>query len=87
MRKPHLKIEKKEGHVVLIVEDTEVFDFVEDILIEQHDLNYAYLETKKANGLETYTLHFPAINDPTRLQAAVDAIDPNELQRIWNLNN
>ncbi len=87
MRRPHLKVEKRNGHVILIMEDTEVFDFVEDILLEQHSLQYAYLESEETNGVTTYILHFPETNDPTILQTVVDAIDPGELQRIWDLNN
>ena len=87
MRQPRPKIEEKEGHVVLIVEDTEVFDFLEDILSEQHGLEYSYLESEKVNGVETYKLHFSKNISPTRIQTAVDSIDQNELQRIWDLNN
>ena len=87
MSQPNLKIEVIGGHVVMLVKDTEVFDYVEDFLIEEHDLEYAYLESEETNGVTTYTLHFPETNDPTKLQTAVDAIDPDELQRILDLSN
>jgi len=87
MSHPNLKIEVIGGHVVLLVEDTEVFDYVEDFLIEEHNLMYSFVVIGEANGVKTYTLHFQETSDPTKLQTAVDAIDPDELQRIWSLNN
>ncbi len=87
MSQPNLKIEIIGGYVALIVEDTEVFDYVEDLLSEKHDLDYAYFGTSETNGVKTYTLHFPNTSDPTELQAAIDTMDRDELKRIWCLNN
>lgn len=87
MRQVFPKFEIREGHVVLIVEDTEVFDFIDDILIEQHDLEYTYVESKNINGVEVYKLHFPKNIDLAKIQTIIDSVDKSELRRIWNLNN
>lgn len=87
MSHPTLKVEVIGGHVVLLIKGTEVFDYVEDFLIEEHDLVYSFVVIEETNAVKTYMLHFQETSDPTRLQTAVDAIDPGELQKIWNISN
>ena len=87
MQQSNLNIKVVDGHVVLSVLDTETFDYVEDILAEEHDLEWSYMETGETDGKPVYTVHFLEMNDPKRLQTIIDEIDQNKLQRIWNLNN
>jgi len=87
MRQPKITIRIVGGHAVLTVVDTEVFDFIEDIFTEEHDMEWSYLETSEIDGKTVYMAHFLEIYAPKELQTIVDGIDQNELQRIWHLNN
>ena len=87
MEQPLIKIEEKSGELLLTIQDTEIFDFIEDLLIEKYGLKYTYLETVEINGIITYSLHFPENTNQNLLQTAIDSIDQNELRRIWNLNH
>ncbi len=87
MQRPKITVKIVDGHAVLTVVDTETFDWIEDILTEEHDIEGSFLETCEIDGKTVYNVHFLDINDPKKLKTIVDAIDQNELQRIWNLNN
>ena len=87
MQRPKIIVKIVDGHAVLTVVDTETFDWIEDILTEEHEIEWSYLETNEIDGKTVYIAHFLDINDPKKLETIVGGIDQNELQRIWNLNN
>jgi hypothetical protein len=82
---PHIHAHMVDGRPVVDVDDAEVFDFVEDELIERFDLEYEYLQHVEGSG-KTRMVYGPG----TSLQSVIDAlcsIDPAELDRVYRLNN
>jgi hypothetical protein len=83
---PHVCAHVVDGRpVVDIDDDAELFDFVEDELIERFDLEYEHLCPLKATG-QVRLVYAPT----TSIEAIFEAlrsIGPAELERIFRLNN
>lgn len=88
MKIPHIPISKNDrGHVTVKVEDTELFDYVEDHLIEQHDIEYEHVNCSEENGLKIYTIHFPKDVTSVSIEQTLGELSHIEIQRIFRLNN
>lgn len=71
------------------VRDTELFDFIEDFLIEEHDIEYLWLEetseADKAN--ETlYTMYFET-GLLEKLCTALESLEPKLIEQILERNS
>lgn len=77
----------EEGRAWVEVDDTELFDFVEDLLIEDHDLDYLWVGTREEPGCPTcYTMTFEG-DLLSKIQAALATIDATQAHEIYVLNN
>lgn len=77
----------EENRCVIIVEDYELFDFVEDFLGDECDLSYEYRTSKERPGGEIVTMFFPLGVAPEVIEASLSSLSPAEVERIYKLNN
>lgn len=86
MVKDHIKFGNDQGYLTLIIDDWELFDFVDDYLVNI-DLNFEfYSEIKNKSGI-SYQMYFKPEIGTEKLKTAIAALDEKEIQRIWELNN
>ncbi|MEZ4936907.1 MAG: hypothetical protein R2799_04870 [Crocinitomicaceae bacterium] len=84
-KQPHIEIIKKpNGDITMEIDDTELFDFIEDYLIEKCSIEYAYLsETLNHNKI----MHFTDKYSFNTLIEAIQKLDRDEIEKIYQLNN
>lgn len=88
MNIPHIKIiENSESVVEVSVEDVELFDFIEDYLIEECNLEYEYLKVTDNEGLIIHTMSFPKTIKKETIDVAINKLDQKEIEKIFNINN
>lgn len=74
------------GRPWLRIADIELLDFIEDHLVERHDLDVLWSRTiAAADGTEAHELTF-APGTTERLRRALSELDPGELKWILSLN-
>ena len=85
---PYISVGLDEGNrCVIVVEDYELFDFVEDFLGDECDLSYEYRTSKERPGGEIITMFFPLGVAPEIIKASLANLSPAEVERIYKLNN
>lgn len=85
---PYIEIKNSgSNQIVLEIEDTEVFDFIEDYLIEQCDIHYDRLEVSKQKGISIYRLSFLEKFTREELESHLAKLDPFEIEMIYRINN
>ena len=88
MELPYIKLNDAVDDVVTVeVIDTEVFEYIEDFLVEVHGLVYTSVQIEELLDETThYIMEFP-VEFKTRIQLALLELDPEELRRIYAINN
>ena len=87
LEKPHVRLLKSEwDELYLLISDTEIFDFVEDWLIEKCNIDIKYHQESEIDNIRKYRLHLSP-NDEPKVLKELEKIDNKELERIWELNN
>lgn len=86
MNPEHIKVEVTPGGVEVVVDDYELFDYVDDFIAER-GLEYEYSGEREVQGKRHYTMHFGAGVSADRVAAVLNEIPPGEVDRIWSLNN
>lgn len=85
---PYISVGLDEGNrCIVVVEDYELFDFVEDFLGNECDLSYEYRTRKERPGGEVITMFFPLGVTPEVIEASLSSLSPAEVERIYKLNN
>ena len=85
---PYISVGLDEGNrCIVVVEDYELFDFVEDFLGCECDLLYEYRTSKERLGGEIITMFFPLSVTPEDIKASLSSLSPAEVERIYKLNN
>jgi hypothetical protein len=82
----HIRIENREGSVAVVIDDYELFDYVDDFLTER-GLEYDHLSESEIAGRRIFTMHFPATVLTEQISTVLTQLPPDEIQRIWRLNN
>jgi hypothetical protein len=84
---PHLKLVNLEGHkLCLIVEDTEVNDFVEDFLLE-NKIEIENVEIEENQRIEIYLNYFIESLSTEKIIQTLKKIDSKEISEIFRINN
>jgi hypothetical protein len=84
---PHIQIGLHNyEHVVLVVGDYELADFIEDYLGDDWDLPYDYRTTVERADSEIVTLHFPASAVLQEIEERLTKLSPDEIEGIYRLN-
>jgi hypothetical protein len=85
---PHIQIGRHNNeHVIVVVGDYELADFIEDYLGDDCDLPYEYRTTVERPGGEIITLHFPASVLLEEIEDSLTKLSSDEIQDIYRLNN
>jgi hypothetical protein len=74
-------------HVVVVVGDYELSDFVEDYLGDACDLPYDYRTTAERQGGEIITLHFPTSARLQEIEDSLRKLSASEVEDIYRLSN
>ena len=85
---PHVQIGlHNDEHVIVVVGDYELADFIEDYLGDDCDLPYDYRTTAERPGCEIITLHFPASALLQEIESSLIKLSSDEVEDIYRLNN
>jgi hypothetical protein len=76
-----------EGRCIVIVEDSELFDLVDDFLNEECDVKAECFRSEDRPGGEIVTMYFPLGLAPATIEHHLLKLSPEEIKRIYALNN
>jgi len=84
-KQPHIVINKESnGEITIDIDDVELFDFIEDYLIEKCSIEYSYItDSKNKNRI----MHFTDKYSFETLKNAIQSLNGDEIERIYQLNN
>ena len=71
----------------LIVEDTELNDFVEDFLWDDFEFQATSVEVQRETNITVYYNYFDSSVEIDKVREALKQLDLNEVERIYRLNN
>ena len=85
---PYIKIDQDEnGRIFLVIEDYELFDFIDDFLSEKCDLSYEYRNSIDRVGGEIISMHFPISVSFKDVEESLMTLSSAEIEDIYRLNN
>ncbi len=85
---PHIHIGlDAQRRVLLVIHDYELFDFVSDYLGDDCDLPHEYQSSVQRPGGEIITMYFPLSTTGTEVEHHLLKLSPQEIERIYKLNN
>jgi len=85
---PHVFLKEIERESTVIdIDDHELFDFVEDYLTEECDLEYATMQKIENQSKTVYRMKFPTGISFSALQTALKRLDPAKIEEIYKINN
>ncbi len=84
---PHIKlIENEKMEIIVVVEDTELNDYVDDFLWDEYELDEYAVEFYEKNN-QSYYYNYYKVEDLEVLKKALSSLDLEEVKRIFALNN
>lgn len=86
MMPKHIEIKLVDSKTEVVVDDYELFDYVDDLVTEM-GLEYEFTSEEVRGGRKFYKMHFGESVKKSRLTEIIGTIPPDEIQRIWELNN
>ena len=85
---PHIEIGlDQHGAVAVSVEGYELFDFIDDYVTEECDLDWQGKTVKAVGSGEVHTIYFNPKHSFDDVEQALLKLDPAEIDRIYALNN
>jgi hypothetical protein len=89
-RQSHITIKKNQkNEIIILVDDYELFDFIEDYLCEERDFDFesyigtdTHIDKSKWNEINMGTKY--SVEDIIK---EIKRLDTNEIERIYRLNN
>jgi hypothetical protein len=85
---PHIQLVRVDsGAYCLIVEDTQLNDYVEDFLWDDYEYQSTEVAIKEEANLAIYYNYFPADFPIEDVVDSLKEIDVNEVERVFQLNN
>lgn len=85
---PHIKIgTSAEGLVNLSIEDYELFDYIDDYLNEQCDIQYEYMSESDNPEEQVFTMYFSDKYNISEIESHLLNLEPKYLEEIYSLNN
>jgi len=86
MNSEHIKIEVTERGVEVVIDDWELFDYVDDFITDR-GLEYDYFYEQERQGRRYFKMHFAEGVSASRVSEVLKEIPIDEVERIWALNN
>ncbi|WP_027363239.1 hypothetical protein [Desulfospira joergensenii] len=85
---PHIEIGLDHyGAVAVSVEDYELFDFIDDYVTEECDLDWQDKTVKEASMGEVHTMYFNPKHSLVEVETALLKLNPKEIEKIYAINN
>lgn len=85
---PHVALLCNEhNQPIIVIDDHVVFDYVEDILIDQHGIGYQHYTEEINSTSNTYKMFFDPKTDINNLHAALRTIDLREVEKLYRVNH
>ena len=85
---PHIFIDIDENdRIKLIVEDYELYDFIDDYLTESCEISYESISSTKRVGGEIITITFPRFVSREEIEESILRLSPKQVEEIYLLNN
>ena len=82
----HIHLCQGAAGVYVDVDDYELMDFVQDLLVEEHNIEYENLQGLKNNGREIYRIHISENYSFDQVKSAIFSVPTEEIERIWYIN-
>lgn len=87
MNIPHISLgTNAAGNLFVSVEDTELFDYVDDYLTEECRIEYSHVTSSENNDVSIYTMIFPKETNVHVLTKVLKDLPISEIERIYNIN-
>ncbi len=86
MKGKHIEIRAAEERVEVIVDDYELFDYVDDLLTGK-GLEHEFTSEEERDGRIFYKMHFSGDVTQAQLSGVIATIPRDEIERIWQMNN
>ncbi len=84
---PHLRVFKsKWKELYILIEDTELYDFIDDYLTEECEIKNLQIQQSQIEGKSRYRVYFQPEMEK-KLTSELEKLNINEIKRIWKLNN
>ena len=88
MNIPHIKFgTNAQGNLYVAVEDTELFDYIDDYLTEECSIEYEHVIESENNGIPVYTMLFSKEINDIVLETVLNNLSLNEIEKIYSINN
>lgn len=88
MNIPHIVTgSNSDGNLFVSVENTELFDYVDDYLTEECSIEYDHVIESENNGIPVYTMIFSKETNRIVLDTVISNISTTEIEKIYNINN
>lgn len=85
---PHIQIGlNKHGAVAVSVEDDELFDFIDDYVTQECDLDWKNKIVIENSQGEVHTMYFNLKHTLVEVEAALLKLKPEEIEKIYAINN
>ena len=86
--RPHIQISTHEsGRVFLVIGDYELFDYIDDYLSDNFDIEYECISSSEREGGKIITMYFPLGVSLKQVESAVSTLTAEEVEEIYRLNN
>ena len=88
MNIPHININTNpEGNLYVAVENTELFDYIDDYLTDECSIEYEHVVESENNGIPIYTMIFSKEVNSIVLETVLNNLSVIEIEKIYNINN
>lgn len=86
MNLPHISLTELSDGLALEIEGVELFDYVEDFLIEENNIEYLSFSVKEVDGVQKYTMLFSKHIKLETLCEALSQLSPARIEEIFRIN-
>ena len=76
-----------EGLVNIIIEDYELYDYIEDYINENCDVEYEYRSEVENSKGSAFVMHFSSKYGISEIEAYLLKLEPEYLEEIYSINN
>jgi hypothetical protein len=85
---PHIQIGSSEdGRVYLVIDDLELFDFIDDHLTEECSIFSESHTSEVREGGEIITLYFPISVEMKQVEEGLAKLTTESVEEIYRINN
>jgi hypothetical protein len=83
----HISITSRQDHTVVVIDDTELFDFLDDFFVDKGITSELISPEIDKNGIQTHCIYLDRSITPEFVHRLLSEIPTAEIDRIYALNN